>query len=65
MRKRDVLIHKCLKPEEITGDSETREKRARELVSWFARYAEGSANPKWLEAHAFELAHYVAELKDL
>jgi len=59
------LLLECLKPEEITGSSETRERRAAELVRWFARHAEGNANPKWFRQHAYELAHYVAQLKHL
>jgi len=59
------LIRECLKPEEITGDSQTRERRAAELVRWFARHADGNANPKWFKMHAYELAHYVAESKGL
>lgn len=59
------LIKECLKPEEITGDSQVRERRAEELVKWFARHADGNANPKWFARHAYELAHYVAESKGL
>lgn len=59
------LIEHCLKPDEITGDSQKRERRAEELVRWMARYLEGNADPKWLAAHAAELAHYIAEAKGL
>lgn len=65
MSQKNILIERCMKPEEITGDTQKRELRAEELVNWFARYAQGNANPKWLESHAFELAHYVAESKGL
>jgi hypothetical protein len=65
MSHKPALLERCLKPEEITGDSEKREARAKELVNWFARYSRGAANPKWFERHAFELAHYVAEIKGL
>lgn len=61
----EKLIGSCLKPEEITGDSQTRERRAEELVRWFARLSEGNANPKWAMQHAYELAHYVAESKNM
>ena len=61
----NTLLPKALKPEEITGSAETREARAEELVRWFARHAEGHANPKWFTAHAYELAAYVAGLKSL
>ena len=59
------LLPHCLKPDEITGSAETKHERVVELVHWMARYCEGNANPKWLKAHAAELAHYVAELKGL
>lgn len=62
---RDRLLKHCLKPEEITGDVETKNARVVELVNWMARHGEGNANPKWLAAHAAELAHYVAEIKGL
>jgi hypothetical protein len=56
--KIDALLAASLKPEEIAGPE--REARARELVSWFARYTRGMANPKWVVSHACELAYYVA-----
>lgn len=62
---RTRLLKCCLKPEEITGDTDTKNNRVVELVNWMARYGEGHANPKWLASHAAELAHYVAELKGL
>lgn len=62
---RAKLLPHTLKPEEITGDTETKNRRIEELVHWMARYNEGKANPKWLAAHANELAHYVAEIKNL
>lgn len=61
----DRLLPHCLKPDEITGTAEVKHERVVELVHWMARYGEGNANPKWLAAHAAELAHYVAELKGL
>jgi hypothetical protein len=65
MNAQDKLITRCLKPEEITGDTKTKERRAKELVNWFVRCSEGNANQKWFEQHAYELAHYIAELKDM
>ena len=62
---RDRLLPHALKPEEITGNTDTKNRRVEELVKWIARYNEGNANPKWLAAHATELAHYVAEIKNL
>ena len=62
---RSRLLPHTLKPEEITGDADTKHTRLVELVHWMARLNEGNANPKWLRAHANELAHYVAELKGL
>lgn len=59
------LLPHTLKPEEISGDVETKNRRVVELVNWMARFNEGNANPKWLRAHASELAHYVAEIKGL
>lgn len=55
-----LMLHKTLKPAEISGDPEMIHRRATELVKWFAQLAQGDANPKWLESHAFELAYYVA-----
>jgi hypothetical protein len=62
---RSRLLKHTLKPEEISGDTDSKNKRVDELVRWIARYNEGDANPKWLAAHASELAHYVAEIKNL
>ena len=59
------LIPHTIKPEEITGDTDTKNSRVEELVQWMARYNEGYENPKWLAMHATELAHYVAEIKNL
>lgn len=59
------LLKCCLKPEEITGSIEIKNARIEELVHWMARYGEGNANPKWLASHAAELAHYIAEIKNL
>lgn len=64
-RLQATLLSRCLKPHEITGDTYTREQRAEELVKWFEHYARGQANQKWLEQHAFELAHYIAEMKGM
>jgi len=58
--KVERLRANSLKPEEIAGDDETQHDRVDELLHWFARLANRSANPKWLEGHAFELAYYVA-----
>jgi len=54
------LLDRCLKPDEIGGDAAIQQDRVRELVRWFRRYADGSASAKWLTAHAFELAYYIA-----
>jgi hypothetical protein len=54
------ILSKCLKPEEINGTPETQHERIAELIHWFARYADGVANPKWAVSHAFELAYYIA-----
>lgn len=62
---REKLLKASLKPEEISGDTDTKNARVTELVRWMARYTEGHANPKWLASHAAELAYYVAELKGL
>lgn len=59
------LLPHTLKPEEITGDMDTKNRRVVELVNWIARYNEGYANPKWLAQHATELAYYIAEIKGL
>lgn len=59
------LLPLCLKPNEITGDLSLREARVAELVHWFARLADGNANPRWLTTHAFELAHYTAAQKGM
>lgn len=49
-----------MKPEEISGASDVQHARVRELLSWFARFTAGRANPKWLVGHAMELAYYLA-----
>jgi hypothetical protein len=54
------LLNASLKPEEIAGSPETQHNRVNELIRWFARYTQGNANPKWLAAHACELAYYIA-----
>lgn len=56
----DRLLSKSLKPEEINVDAPQRHDRVTELLGWFARLTQGAANPKWLEAHAMELAYYIA-----
>ena len=33
-----------------------RVERSYELIGWVKRYADGYANPKWVEYHLFELA---------
>jgi len=58
----DALRTKSLKPEEIAGAPDVQLDRVRELVRWFARLADGHANPKWIRGHAFELAYYVANM---
>lgn len=55
-----IILDKSLKPEEIAGEASIQLGRVKELVLWFVRYAKGSANPKWFQAHAFELAYYIA-----
>jgi hypothetical protein len=54
------LLDAGLKPEEIGGNAEIQQRRIRELVRWFVRFADKSANPKWAISHAFELAYYIA-----
>lgn len=49
-----------LKPEMISADPGTQHLRVHELLHWFARLAEGRANPKWTVSHAYELAYYIA-----
>lgn len=56
----EALLAHTLKPEEIAGPE--RENRINELLHWFKRYNDGNANPKWLRAHASELAYYIATL---
>ena len=65
MSIQQILLSQCMKPEEIAGDTEAKEQRINELIRWFARYATGHANSKWLHEHAFELAHYINERKNL
>ena len=60
-----TLLPVALKPEEIEGPPAVRERRATELVRWFARHSQGHANSKWFDRHAYELAAYVARLKSL
>ena len=55
-----ILLSGCMKPEEINGAQEVQHERVVELLHWFARYALGHANPKWLVEHAMELAYYIA-----
>ena len=56
----ELILSKCLKPEEINGPPKAQQERIAELVHWFARYAGGHANPKWAPPHAFELVYYIA-----
>lgn len=57
----DTLKQNCLKPEEIAGeDKAVAARRVKELLHWMVRYANKSANPKWLTGHAFELAYRLA-----
>lgn len=60
-----TLLPLGLKPDEIEGLPDVREARAAELVRWFARFAQGQANGKWFERHAYELAAYVARQKGI
>lgn len=55
-----VFLDRSLKPEEISGAD--RQARISELLRWFKRLYEGSANPKWLHSHAAELAYFIATL---
>lgn len=48
----------------ILGDMDAKNRRVDYLLRYFVRLQEGKANRKWLEGHACELAHYVAELKE-
>lgn len=57
---KEALLQNTLKPEEINGTYQQQVERVQELLSWFVRYANGQANPKWFEQHAFELAYYLA-----
>jgi len=61
----EIPLSHAMKPEEITGDTETKNARVEELVRWMARYNEGHANPKWLAEHATELAYHIAEIKGI
>lgn len=54
------LLAHSLKPEAIAGDLKTQTERVDELLSWFARFADGHANPKWAVRHAMELAYFIA-----
>jgi hypothetical protein len=56
----EALRASGLKPEEISGGAEARDRRVRELLCWFVRLADGNANPKWTREHAFELAYHIA-----
>lgn len=54
------LLKLCLKPDEIAVGSKAREDRITELLFWFLRYSRKEANPKWADAHSYELAYYIA-----
>ena len=54
------LLSNAMKPSEIAGPADVQRRRVSELLSWFARLADGQANPKWTTEHAFELAYYIA-----
>jgi hypothetical protein len=56
----EKLLSQCLKPEEIAGDAAVQLDRIKELIHWFRRFADRSANAKWFHSHAFELAYYIA-----
>ena len=54
------LLDGGLKPEEISGAADVQHDRVHELVWWFARLTQGSANAKLAVRHACELAYFVA-----
>lgn len=56
----ELILSKCLKPEEIAGTPEQIQDRVHELLHWFARLGQNRANPKWTFQHAMELAYYIA-----
>ncbi|RWN35821.1 hypothetical protein [Mesorhizobium sp.] len=60
----ETLRSNGLKPEEISGNPVKQAERVRELLHWFVRLSRGSANPKWMREHAFELAYYIATTDD-
>lgn len=64
MSEEDIeeLLSHTLKPEEIAGTGAVQHARVHELVRWFLRYGRRSASTKWLAAHAFELAYYIATM---
>jgi len=64
-RVRDRLLRECMKPGAISGGSDIKDARVRELVYWFERLADDEANPKWMYEHAMELAYYCAEIKGI
>lgn len=41
---------------------EQRAERTDELIRWCKRYADGNANPKWVENHMFELSRLAERL---
>jgi hypothetical protein len=49
----------------ILGDTDSKNRRVEELIHWMVRYGAGGANPKWIDGHAMELAHYIAEIKGM
>lgn len=56
-----VFLRHAMKPDEIAGPKSA--ERVDELLGWFKRYLEGHANPKWLVAHAAELAYALQSLR--
>lgn len=56
-----VFLQHAMKPDEIAGPKSA--ERVGELLGWFKRYLEGHANPKWLVAHAAELAYALQSLR--
>ena len=50
------LLVASMKRDEIAGEKQG--ERVDELIRWMVRFGEGHANPKWLAAHAAELAFY-------
>lgn len=49
----------------IFGGVDEKNGRIEYLVHYMIRIGEGRANRKWLDGHAAELAHYIAEIKGM